>query len=225
MTLPPFEEITSFLGKVSQSGAGGCWLWKAYRSDKGYGRLRFRGKGHMAHRVSYTLFSGTIPEGLNVCHKCDNPPCVNPAHLFVATQKENVDDMIKKGRKVVARGEDAGLAKLTLEQVEFVIKNYRPKHREFSGAALARQFGVTKACIHDIIRRKSWRHTEAQVDLSLRSPKCKLTAEQARFVKENYRDGRCPWLPGMSGRELAKKFGVDVNTISNIVKGKTWRGA
>ena len=76
----------------------GCWEWQGYRNPLGYGRMRKDGKKHLAHRISYTLFVGEIPEGKMLCHKCDNPSCVNPDHLFVGTNQDNVSDCIAKGR-------------------------------------------------------------------------------------------------------------------------------
>lgn len=89
-----------FWAKVDQRSADECWEWTAYRNDKGYGRIgRTGGKAHfLAPRVSWTIAFGDIPDGLIVCHHCDNPPCVNPAHLFLGTHKDNADDRETKGR-------------------------------------------------------------------------------------------------------------------------------
>jgi hypothetical protein len=77
---------------------GGCWLWQGYRDRDGYGHHHYNGRRWRAHRLAWTLARGPIPGGLYVCHRCDNPPCVNPAHLELGTQKENIGDCLAKGR-------------------------------------------------------------------------------------------------------------------------------
>lgn len=97
-----------FWAKVNKSGPipahvphlGECWEWTAYRmANGGYGQIRLPKKNLSAHRASWLLTYGAIPEGMQVCHKCDNPPCVRPDHLFVGTAQDNMRDMIAKGRK------------------------------------------------------------------------------------------------------------------------------
>ncbi len=87
--------------KVDRSGD--CWIWKGAISNKGYGSFRFNNKTELAHRVAWILVNGPIPDGVGdhgtcVLHSCDNPRCVNPAHLFLGTQVDNINDMVRKGR-------------------------------------------------------------------------------------------------------------------------------
>lgn len=110
-TRPPEER---FLKKIEQHGE--CWLWTGYKKRYGYFNT---GSGiEVAHRFSYRLYHGPIPGGLYVCHKCDVPSCVNPDHLFLGTQFDNMQDMFSKGRENPPSGLRNAKAKLTFEQVE-----------------------------------------------------------------------------------------------------------
>ena len=97
--------IDRFWSKVDKEDGDGCWVWSGIRSGSGgYGQVRNEwGAVEFSHRVAWRLANGPIPDGLNVCHKCDYPPCVRSDHLFLGTQLENVHDSIRKGRKPVAR--------------------------------------------------------------------------------------------------------------------------
>jgi hypothetical protein len=90
------NEVDRFLDKVRKTD--GCWIWQGASHEKGYGCFFFRGRKRSAHVVSYTLFVGEVPDGLMVCHECDNPPCVRPDHLFVGTNQDNILDAFSKGR-------------------------------------------------------------------------------------------------------------------------------
>lgn len=90
--------IRLFWEKVNIRGAEECWEWHAGRNRYGYGNFKCKGKTISAHRLAWSLTHGEIPPGLCVCHKCDNPPCCNPAHLFLETSKGNTRDSVSKGR-------------------------------------------------------------------------------------------------------------------------------
>jgi hypothetical protein len=134
--------------------ADGCWEWLGYRDPNGYGRLNVGGRPILASRVSYLLHYGDVPGGKYVCHKCDNPPCVNPEHLFLGTQADNVADMQAKGRarKRGLPGVSHHAAKLTDDRVRAI------RSSDASDAALAKEFGVTRATIHAVRHRRTWTH-------------------------------------------------------------------
>src|ERR1700761_3720809 len=104
-----------FFDSVMPEPNSGCWLWVGSLNENGYGTIGVAYKTQLAHRVSYRLHVGPIPDGLNVLHKCDVPCCVNPDHLFPGTQETNVIDMENKGRALHYEGEAHGRAKLTAE--------------------------------------------------------------------------------------------------------------
>ena len=131
-----------------------CWEWKAVKL-KGYGQFWFKDKMALAHRVSWELSFGPIPNGLNVLHKCDNPSCVNPAHLFLGTPKDNAQDSLKKGRRFIPdnRGEKQGRHKLTEPQVREI---RRLRASGLTWENLASQFKMSTRGIRTIISGHSW---------------------------------------------------------------------
>lgn len=129
----------------------GCWLWLASKDSGGYGLLNISGKQEKAHRVSYRLFVGNIPDGLQVCHRCDTPACVNPDHLFVGTNKENMEDRERKGRGVRQFGENHHSAKLTME-IARSIRADRRRQRDIGA-----QYGVSQHTVWQIKQNKIWR--------------------------------------------------------------------
>lgn len=133
-----------FWAQVDRS-EGGCWTWRARCDRAGYGMCVVERKSRYAHRVSYELTHGEVPVGLLVCHRCDNPPCVNPSHLFLGTHADNMRDMRLKGR-------GPPQMKLTARDV-LAIRESRD-----SSTVIASEFGVTTNTIRDIRRRHTWRH-------------------------------------------------------------------
>lgn len=133
-----------------------CLNWPRSQRSNGYGNVYVNGKiMQYAHRVAYELAFGPIPDGLYICHHCDNRACFRPSHLFVGTSRENMIDCSNKGR--LARGEQHAFAKLTEEQVRTI------RRERAAGAGqrfLARQFGVHHLLISNIVNRKSWRHVD-----------------------------------------------------------------
>jgi hypothetical protein len=140
-----------FAGRVDMTGD--CWVWTKHKAA-GYGRFGAEGKEHYAHRASYEIHNGPIPEGMQVCHTCDNPACVKPEHLFLGTARDNMRDKTKKGRNGVPGGGDSNLAKLTWEEASMMRKLSR---RGESTKGLARQFKVAERTARDIIAGKTYR--------------------------------------------------------------------
>src|SRR5689334_9258304 len=132
-----------------------CWVWQL-RLIKGYGTFTSDHRTVFAHRYSWELHYGNIPEGLKVLHKCDNRACVNPNHLFLGTSQQNMDDMMAKGRANPPIGERSGTARLNSKSVLEIRAMY--KTGNYTYADLAKLFDVVAATIGDIVRGKIWKH-------------------------------------------------------------------
>lgn len=132
----------------------GCMEWTGERDRCGYGRMRFGNNQYKAaHRLAYQFFVGPIPEGMLVCHRCDNPPCCNPAHLFLGTAKDNSQDMLRKGREYRGRHN----AKLSEEQAQEIRSRYRPRESgQANRAALATEYGISVAQVRRIALGLNW---------------------------------------------------------------------
>lgn len=142
-----------FWAKVSVRKRDECWPWAGARRPRGYGNVNHGGSTKLAHRLAWELTHGPIPDGMVVCHRCDNPPCCNPAHLFLGTTQDNVDDARVKGR--LPRGERVWAAKLTVDAVREI---RRLATAGVTRKALAVRFGVTRNHIDRLVTRKQWRH-------------------------------------------------------------------
>jgi hypothetical protein len=138
---------------------GPCWEWQKYRNPEGYGRINVDGKILLAHRTAFELFDRPIPEGMHVLHRCDNPVCCNPAHLFLGTVKDNMRDMFEKGRGKPGwvPGSKNGMSKLTESDIPEIFK-LRGEGK--SQRAIADAFGACQQHISDILNRKAWKHVE-----------------------------------------------------------------
>lgn len=149
--------------------ATGCWEWTKQKTKDGYGRFMISYKSYRAHRASWEIHHGPIPEGMCVLHKCDNPSCVNPDHLFLGTQQDNMKDMRRKGRGYdiskclvkakgippIKRGESNGSAKIT----DRVVHEIRSRYKEIkSQRKLSVIYGVARSQIQRIVNNKAWTH-------------------------------------------------------------------
>jgi hypothetical protein len=134
--------------KVERIPEGGCWVWMGTTTVRGYGQLIKDTKKLSAHRASYEAFVGPIPKGINVCHTCDNVSCVNPNHLFLGTQKQNLQDMARKGRST--RGEKNARSKLSEEQVNQI------RMMDGTCSFISKIFNVSSSAISAIKLKKRW---------------------------------------------------------------------
>lgn len=132
----------------------GCWLWTATSVRGGYGMIKSGDKNHLAHRVSWSLYRGDIPDEMLVCHSCDTPACVNPDHLFLGSQKDNMRDMLSKDRLPSRKGSKNPRAKLSesdIDEIRIALKNE-------TKASIASRYGVSPSLIRFIELGDAWAH-------------------------------------------------------------------
>lgn len=146
-------------------GTESCWPWLAATQRHGYGKVSDpeRKRDVAAHRASWELVNGPIPDGMEICHSCDNPPCINPAHLFLCSHSENMADMRSKGRsgRTSLPGSQNPIAKLNECEVADILSALAAGER---GSSIARRYRVSHTSICDIASGRSWKHV-SRLDL------------------------------------------------------------
>jgi predicted transcriptional regulator len=196
-----------------EGGPDECWEWTAAR-NKNYGAMAVHGsRMRMAHVVAWELHHGqSLPAGMVVRHTCDNPPCVNPAHLVLDTQAANVADKVAKGRQDA--GEKHGLAKLANEDIVEICRLY---DTGVSQRRIADQFGISQANVSFIVRGKAWSHLDAStIAPDAKARHIKLTEDQVREIRRLYASGT--WTHA----RLAKRFGVSDASICGLINRTIW---
>lgn len=209
--LPDDERFMKYVDKIEVTG---CWHWKGALNQE-YGKFRIGKKQMGAHRAAMMMFAECPPNfsELLVCHKCDNPKCVNPDHLFLGTQQANIDDKMRKGRHSTGRGIDYPQAKLNEEKVLFI------RGSELDSAALAEKFGVCAANINSIRSGKRWKHVGGTLVMheihrkGADHPMAKMTAEKVRHIRTS----------SARNAEMAREFGITQQSVCDIRKGRTWK--
>lgn len=136
----------------------GCWIWKKGKTPQGYPCFyslcpRTNKRIDLAHRFSFSLFNGSIPDGMMICHKCDNPSCVNPDHLFAGTHDDNMKDKVKKKRQI--HGPMMHNAKLNWKLVRKFRNEYLLGN---SCTQLSKKYGYHESTIADVVKKRSWKH-------------------------------------------------------------------
>lgn len=138
----------------------GCWYWCGPMHPHGYGMFNYKGRSQFAHRPSYEIYKSQIPKGMNVLHECDNRMCVNPDHLFLGTQKDNVHDMMKKGRRSSTAGENHGCS--ILRDIDIILIKEAISHG-FTGASIAKYYKICRSTVSRIKLGKDWKHLKPEI--------------------------------------------------------------
>ena len=186
-----------------------CWIWKRSLNSDGYGNIWVEDSCWKAHRLSYALFKGDIPKGMCVCHRCDNPSCVNPEHLWLGTHRENMDDMVRKGRTLYA--EQRKNNKIASHMRPEIVQKYISGMRQVD---IAKEYNCHASAIYNAI------HKIIPVrELGFRGenhPGAKLKEEDIRQIRK-YRD------EGMMYLEIAQKYGVTRELTQKIATRQLWK--
>lgn len=210
---------------MSKGASNSCWPWTGWKDVDGYGaiKLRHQGQGLMARapRVSYVLHYGEIPAGQIVRHKCDNPSCVNPAHLELGTTADNMADKVKRGRLPDQRGERNPANRLTDQRVLEIIAVLAqpeppPQHR------IAAMFGVSQMTVSLIRQGKVWSHIERPAVLHT-ARQCGSASGMSKLTEDDVREIRRLLRQGLSQAAVGERYGVTQATISSIYLRKTWQ--
>lgn len=202
----------------------GCWNWTRGKR-KGYGAINYMGRVWAAHRVAYELTKGAVPPGLSVCHRCDNPACINPEHLFVGSHGQNMQDMVTKGRDShpPMPGERNPNAQLTAAAVIALLRDY------VAGVprkTLSARYGLRESSLSSYTDGEAWAHLhgthgcptlEELHAAKRRTPGARVTADQAKEIRQRLANGE-------TGIALAAEYGLHKATISDIKCGKIWKG-
>lgn len=140
-------------------GTDGCWLWLGGMNDTGYGQIKIDGIFRKVHRIAYEYYYGTIKNRLFVLHHCDTPMCWNPEHLFLGTQRDNMIDMVTKGRHVDNRGENSGHSILTDAEVIEILRILKEEPSYWGKIQdIALRFGISGSVVSEIKHNKTWTH-------------------------------------------------------------------
>lgn len=225
--------VKRFEEKYQVNPETGCWEWTASRNNRGYGVIGFKGEQYLAHRFSYMIFQGAIPEGKLICHHCDNPKCVNPDHLYAGTAKDNRVDNLLRGRNTAGgpAGMGNGRAKLTDEDIALI---FQLREQGYLQREIGAKLGITQAYVGKVLRGENRidhptayrkhhapdavkpRQYESRKGLltGSKNPQSKLTDAQVAEIRELAKTG-------LSQRKIGELFGVTQSNISCILLGKS----
>lgn len=207
------KRVAAFWSHVDRRGPDECWPWTGCVSVGGYGMFNIDRVPRLAHRVAWELVVGPLPRGelygrrknrpsILVCHKCDNPPCCNPACLFLGTTQDNADDMVRKGRDFRAR-------RLTPDAVVALREDRRSG---MTLSQLAEKYGVAGPTIHSAVHGLSWKHIGGPTEPSTPG-NLKLSKQDVEAIR------RLRLVDGLKLREIAEIYGISIAWVSLIARG------
>ena len=198
-----------------------CWEWDGHCNEYGYGIFNW-GRHIKAHRFVFECYNGLIPNNLFVCHKCDNPPCCNPEHLFLGTEQDNKNDMVQKNRQ--AFGISNGMSKLNDEIVIEILEDIRiGKYTTIQ--KICSTYSIAESSIRDILRRKLWKHVTLNYtdsDLLMLRNKIRFTGGGQRLTRFDVIDIKFRLKKGEGLSSIARDYKVSESTIYRIRNNTIW---
>lgn len=220
MAKPKTPISEAFHARYIINAVTGCWMWIGDRDKDGYGqwqiakiprRIRLK-----AHRIAWELFNGQIPDRMEVCHHCDNPPCVNPDHLFLGPHSANMLDRNRKGRH--AHGERQGSSRLLDADIIAI------RQSTDTLVALSTRYKVSFQTISDIKNRKLWKHIEGERVDAFGGNRGRKGSRHGMAILDEAKviEIRLLHSSKMSVAAIARQFGVSDGVIRHIIKRRTW---
>lgn len=210
--------VDRLLSRIKVNAAG-CFEWQGWRGRDGYGEMEIDGKQKKAHRVSYETFRKPITPGMLVCHHCDNPRCINPAHLFLGTHKDNTVDAASKNR--MEYGERRCNAKLNDDLVREIVRRHNAG--EFM-RDIAKAVGISARVAGKVVRGEAWVRVERPAAIST-GRRCKKGSSlpQAKLTEKDVCEIRRLSSEGVTTYRIAKQFSVNYNSIKAVVNRQSWK--
>lgn len=220
---PTAEQVARYNSRYTRRGADDCWEWQALTGPKGYGIFSWNDVNYPAHRIALIWRDKIDPAGVHCCHRCDNPPCVNPKHLYWGTLQQNMQDKVDRDRHLY--GERMPNSKLTEENVTYIWETYYARQASYD--QLMEMYGVCRAVIDRIILKKTWTHVTSRL---AQPPVFPMPAWKARGTRHGMsvlderkvRMIRSWYKQKKSIASMARQLGVGESTIRNVVQGNTW---
>lgn len=205
-------EVDRFWKYVTKLTEDECWPWDGSISHNGYGVIYIGRKMMRAHRVSFLIHGGVIPDGLWVCHHCDNRKCCNPKHLYTGTAQDNTDDMVAKGRSRHPKGSEHPCAKMSEAQVEEI---KRLLADGVSTGEVAKRFNLRRPHVYQIASGQKWKHVLPEL-----MPIIKEKVAANYLTEDSICEMMRMWsVDGISQSDIARKFQVSPPTVCRILKG------
>ena len=207
-----------------------CWIWFGTKDKDGYGKIKINRKTLRAHRVIFSLFHDGMDLQPNqlLCHTCDNPSCVNPNHLFIGTEQDNSNDMVKKGRSV--RGEQSPFSKLQKDDILQIFDMFI--NQKMTPTSISKFYNVSETCIRLVLERKSWRFVELPFEFDINNYKQISKENKSQSIdtgkrvcfRKKFKDDPeiynkiSVMLKTSTKTDVANFFDINMRTLTRLIK-------